>query len=54
MLIRDLDQKGGALSGNGEPLMNFPKWVDQSRFPENLRLRAGYRFSGVDKTLEKS
>ena len=54
VLKRDLDKKGGALSGNGEPLMNFPKWVDQSRFPENLRLRAGYRFSRVDKTREKS
>ena len=54
VLTRDLDQQGGALSGNGEPLMNFPKWVDQSRFPENLRLRAGYRFSRVDETLENS
>ena len=48
VLKSDAGQQAMASGGTGQPMMPFPKWVDQLRFPENLRLRSGYRFSRPD------
>lgn len=37
-------REAAAAGGNGFPKMDFPSWVDRDSFPQNLRLRPGYRF----------
>ncbi|MEM7080675.1 MAG: sulfatase [Pseudomonadota bacterium] len=44
VLQDEVAQRAAADGGNGLPKMDFPPWADTTSFPENLRLRPGYRF----------